>query len=89
MREPGPTGEAKRPRQVAFASHTVLGLVRVFTIASRLGASPMSLADAWAIYESLRQDSAVAFVEESPRCHLLLGGYVAEGIVQVRTLSDA
>jgi toxin-antitoxin system PIN domain toxin len=79
-------------RQAAFCRITQMGLLRLLTNATVMGAAPLSQEQAWGVYLALRKDERVVFLAEpdgiedawrrrtvakSPARHLWTDAYLA------------
>jgi len=54
----------KETGSIAFSRITQLGFLRLMTTAAAMGGKPLSMTEAWRVYDRLFEDDRVAFVSE-------------------------
>jgi len=56
----------KEAGAIAFSRLTQLGLLRLMTTAAVMDGSPLTIAEAWRVYDRFYEDDRVVFVSEPP-----------------------
>ena len=76
-------------RELAFCRVTALGLLRLSTNPAVMGGQPLTVAQAWQVYDAFRHLPEVALAAEPEGCEQQLGAWATDGNFPPRLWTDA
>jgi toxin-antitoxin system PIN domain toxin len=75
--------------QIAFCRITQLGLLRLLTTAAVMNARPLSMKEAWSVYDGLLGDERVEFLTEPPALERAFRGLSSSAHASPKLWADA
>ena len=75
--------------RIAFCRFTQLGLLRLMTTAAAMGGQPLTMAEAWVVYDRLFEDGRVMFLPEPAAVNSQFRKQAAGGTASPKVWADA
>lgn len=75
--------------RIAFSRFTQMGLLRLMTTAAAMDGQPISVDEAWRVYDRFYQDGRVLFVAEPPEAEVRFRRYAAGRAASPKLWADA
>jgi uncharacterized protein len=79
----------QEPGSIAFSRLTQLGLLRLMTTAAAMDGKPLTIAEAWRVYDRLYEDDRVTFISEPPEVEKRFRERAAGKTVSPKIWADA
>ncbi len=73
---------------IAFSRHSQLGFLRLLTTSAAMGGKPLSLDDAWRVYDGFFEDSRVTFLQEPTEVERFLRQKASGAFAAPKLLGD-